>query len=96
MEDVLLNPAVLALIGTMFVGVLGHIQHKSNHKQKFYRSNLSMDEKKMRLLRWNQEKYNYARMLMIQNGLGHLVDEFLPFDPPKDLMLHNPDEEENG
>lgn len=94
MKEILLNPGILALIGVMFTGMLGLIQQQRATKQKFYRSNLSMDEKKMRLLRWNQEKYNYARMLMIQNGLGHLVDEFLPFDPPKDLMLNTPDESE--
>ena len=92
MKEVLLDPGILALIGVMFTGIVGLIQQKRVRKTKFYYSNLSLDEKKTRLLRWNQEKYNYARMLMIQNGLGHLVDEFLPFDPPKDLMLNNPEE----
>lgn len=95
MKEILLDPAIIALIGVIFTGLLGLFQQQRATKAKFYRSNLSMDEKKMRLLRWNQEKYNYARMLMIQNGLGHLVDEFLPFDPPKDLMLYpDPDEKE--
>lgn len=94
MEDILLDPGFLALVGVLFTGILGHIQQKAARKQKFTRSNLSMDEKRMRLLRWNQEKYHYARMLMIQNGLGNLVDEFLPFEPPKDLMIQ--EEDDNG
>ena len=87
MEEFLLNPGVLTLIGVIFTALIGYAQARKVRKDKFYKSNLSMDEKKIRLLRWNQEHYHRARMLMIQNGLSHLVTEHLPFDPPRDLMI---------
>lgn len=89
MRDILTNPGVLTLVGVLFTGLLAHIQQNRARKDSFHRSNLSVDDKKTRLLRWNQEQRHTARMLMIQNGLGELVEKHLPFDPPKDLMLDN-------
>ena len=92
--DILLEPGVLTLAGVIITAAFGYAQQKNVRKDKFYKSNLSIDEKKKRLLRWNQEHYHRARMLMIQNGLGHLVTEHLPFEPPKDLMIDDSNEGE--
>ena len=84
-----MGEAVIALIGVMFTGVLGFLAQRKTGRDKFYKSNLSMDEKKTRLLRYYQENYHRARMLMIQNNLGDLVEKHLPFDPPRDLLQDN-------
>lgn len=88
-----MGEAIIALVGVMFTALLGFLAQRKSSSDKFYKSNLTMDEKKHRLLRWNQEHYHRARMLMIQNGLAHLVTEYLPFDPPRDLMIDDTKEE---
>lgn len=97
MNAVLHEPVVMASVitvfGVIFTASMGYLQQRKVRRAKFYKSNLSMDEKKIRLLRWNQEHYHRARMLMIQNNLGHLVDTYLPFDPPRDLMIDDSREE---
>lgn len=89
MKEILLNPGVLALLGVMFTGTLTYFQSRSKRSKSFTKSTLTLDQKKTKLLRWNQERYHQARMLLIQNGLGDLVDKYLPFDPPEDLMIRD-------
>lgn len=98
MEEILLNPGLLGLLAVIIPSFLGFIKYKQTSKSKFYRSNLSMDEKRNRLLRYYQENYHRARMLLIQNGMAELVEKNLPFDPPKDLMLEEYpiEEDDNG
>lgn len=92
MEDILLDPGLLGLLAVVIPAFLGYAQYRKTSDRKFYRSNLSMDEKKTRLLRYYQENYHRARMMMIQNNMGPLVEEHFPFDPPKDLMLDSYDD----
>lgn len=86
MQEVLLSPGFVAIIAVIVPAFFGYLQQRSARKDKFHRSNLSNDEKKKRLIRWYSEHYHRGRMLMIQNNLGHLVDEYLPFEPPDGLM----------
>lgn len=89
MKEILLNPGVLAVLGTIATGMFALIQARIKANKTFIKSSLSVDQKKTKLLRWNQERYHQARMLLIQNGLGDLVDKHLPFDPPEDLMIRD-------
>lgn len=92
MKDILLDPGLLALIGVFFTGLLGYAQSRRTVKDKFHKSKLTTGQKKVILGRWYMENYHKARMLMIQNGMGELVDKHLPFEPPANLM-NDPNQE---
>lgn len=86
MKEILLDPGVLALIGVVFTGLFGYAQSRRTVKDKFNKSKLTTGQKKIVVGRWYEENYHKARMLMIQNGMGELVDKYLPFEPPANLM----------
>lgn len=86
MKEILLDPGLLALAGVIFTGLIGHLHSRRSKIDKFHKSKLSTDQKVKVLLRWYQENYHKARMLMIQNNMGEVVDKHLPFEPPLNLM----------
>ena len=86
MKEVILNPQFLACVVVVVPAFLAYLSQRNATRDKYRKSKLGADAKKDRLIRWYAEKYHIGRMLLIQNNLGELVDEHLPFDPPENLL----------
>lgn len=86
MKDILLDPGFIAIVVVTIPAFFGYLQSKNSRKDKFQKSKLTAEQKRIRITRWYQENYHRARMLMIQNNMGDVVAASLPFEPPDNLM----------
>lgn len=86
MKEILLDPGFIAVMVVTIPAFFAYLQSNNSKRDKFRKSKLTTEQKRVRITRWYQENYHRARMLMIQNNLGEVVAEHLPFEPPDNLM----------